>query len=111
MNNVSRVITVMVDIEQFPPVLSVVGPVGLSVELAGQEVEQFLCLPAQQGQPVLKYCQKVIMMSSSSSSLGSVGSPTWSPTVPEILYFSSRLIISVTSVASWTEEYHYQLIY
>ena len=61
----------MVDIEQFPPVLSVVGPVGLSVELAGQEVEQFLRLPAQQGQPVLKYGQKVIIISSSSSSSSS----------------------------------------
>ena len=45
----------MVDVEEFPPVVSVVDLVSLSVELAGQEVEQLLRLPAQEGEPVLKY--------------------------------------------------------
>ena len=56
MNNEGGVITVVVDTEQVPPVDCIVGLVSLPVELAGQEVEQVLgVLPAQQGQPVLKY--------------------------------------------------------
>ena len=98
MNNLSRDITAVVDVEEFPPVVCVVDLVSLSVELAGQEVEQLLRLPAQEGEPVLKYCQIT-------SDLTSVRQPTWSPTVPEILYFSSSRIISSTSVASWPEKY------
>ena len=51
-----RLITVVVDVEQLQPVVCLVDAVSLSVELAGQGVEQLLRLPAQEGEPVLKHC-------------------------------------------------------
>ena len=61
MNNEGGVITVVVDTEQVPPVVCIVGLVSLPVELAGQEVEQVLgVLPAQQGQPVLERARLMV---------------------------------------------------
>ena len=56
MNYFSRFIALVVDREGLPVEVVVVELVRLSVVFTGQDVEQLLPLPAQQGQPVLASC-------------------------------------------------------
>ena len=56
MNYFSRFITLVVDREGLPVEVVVVELVRLSVVFTGEDVEQLLPLPAQQGQPVLASC-------------------------------------------------------
>ena len=56
MNYFSRFITLVVDREGLPVEVVVVELVRLSVVFTGEDVEQLLPLPAQQGQPVLTSC-------------------------------------------------------
>ena len=58
MNYFSRFITLVVDREGLPVEVVVVELVRLSVVFTGEDVEQLLPLPAQQGQPVLTSCYK-----------------------------------------------------
>ena len=52
--NLGCLVALVVYVELFPPVLRVVDVVHLSVVLTGQDVEQVLRLPGQEGQPVLE---------------------------------------------------------
>ena len=56
MNYFSRFITLVVDREGLPVEVVVVELVRLPVVFTGEDVEQLLPLPAQQGQPVLASC-------------------------------------------------------
>ena len=58
MNYFSRFITLVVDREGLPVEVVVVELVRLPVVFTGEDVEQLLPLPAQQGQPVLTSCYK-----------------------------------------------------
>ena len=64
MNYFSRFITLVVDREGLPVEVVVVELVRLSVVFTGEDVEQLLPLPAQQGQPVLASCYIMTVFSS-----------------------------------------------
>ena len=63
MNYFSRFITLVVDREGLPVEVVVVELVRLPVVFTGEDVEQLLPLPAQQGQPVLTSCYMTVFSS------------------------------------------------
>ena len=53
-DNLGSLVTLVVDVKRFPPVVIVVGLVRLSVVLTRQDVEELDRLPAKQGEPILQ---------------------------------------------------------